>query len=353
MSNRIFISCILILNVFYAHAQKGKKNTGELYYPIVNNGLYGYIQYSGSEVIAPAFQWADYFYHGLAAAKEKGKYGFINPKGEWVVPAEYDTVRRFSDGMAAVAARGNDSIVYWSYVDTLGNILQTNLQGICSETDFHNDRAVVFLCGGDFTDYIIINRKGETVFKFDKTYYADDTRPAAFSEGYMRVVLPDNSKTFVDTSGKLWDKGTFQDVGDFKEGLAWFFENGNYGFIDKQGKVVIPAKFEAVSDFSEGLAKTTEHQELDPETFKLKGGVVGYINKEGKYIASPQYQEGGDYHNGFALVKLNGLYGFLNKDGAAVINFQFADAKSFFRELAYVKLDSRWQYINMVGKKVW
>lgn len=352
MVKSIIFSFILFIISFQSEAQEAKKNAGEFFYPAIQNGWYGYINYSGDMVIPPVFQWAGYFYNGLAVVQKNKKYGFINPKGEWVIQAEFDSARRFSEGLAAVTALGNDSILYWSYIDTSGKVLEINLPGICTVTDFHDNRALVHLCDGNFSDYYFIDRTGKTIFTPD-SYYIDDSRPAGFSEGYMRVVLPDNSRTFIDTAGKLWNKGTFQDVGDFKEGLAWFSENGQYGFIDKQGKIIIPAKFEAVSDFSEGLAKTTERQEYDNENMKLTGGLTGYLNKEGKYIVSPQYKEGGDYHDGFVLVKLGDYYGFLDKTGSAVINFQYKEAKSFFRGLANVKLENRWEYINTSGKKVW
>ncbi len=352
MVRSIIIPFVLLFIFFQTDAQETKKSVGDFLYPVVQNGRYGYINYSGDVVIPPIFQHAEYFYNGLAVVQEGKKYGYINPKGERVIKAEFDSARNFSEGLAAVAAIGNDSILYWSFIDTTGKVLNIDLPGICTVTDFHDNRALIHLCDGTFSDYYIINRQGKTVFTPD-SYYIDEAKPTQFSEGYMRVVLPGNLRTFVDTSGKLWSKGTFEDAGDFKEGFAWFVENGQYGFIDKQGKIIIPAKFEAVSDFSEGFAKTTERQKYDNENIKLTGGFVGYINKEGKYVASPQYEEGGDYHDGFALVKLGGYYGFLDTNGSAVINFQYKEAKSFFRGLAHVKLENRWEYINTSGKKVW
>ncbi|WP_141107909.1 WG repeat-containing protein, partial [Campylobacter coli] len=41
-------------------------------------------------------------------------------------------------------------------------------------------------------------------------------------------------------------KPEFDDVWDFKKGLAKVWLNGKYGFIDKSGKIVIEPKFDDI-----------------------------------------------------------------------------------------------------------
>ncbi|HEB7570868.1 TPA: WG repeat-containing protein [Campylobacter coli] len=51
---------------------------------------------------------------------------------------------------------------------------------------------------------------------------------------------------FIDKSGKIVIKPEFDDVGDFKKGLAKVELNGKYGFIDKSGKIAIEPKFDYI-----------------------------------------------------------------------------------------------------------
>jgi hypothetical protein len=352
--------CFLVLGLVcfsfslsFAQVERDKNGPGKYLFPAEENNKFGYINSTGDVVIPPVFDNAGYFYNGLAAAKQKGKYGFINSKGQWKIKPTFDSVQNFSEGLAAVASKGggDDSSLSWGFIDTVGKVLETTFPSLYYVTSFHQNRAIVLESGNP--NHSIINRKGEVVFVTKDQYYLDEANLPDFHEGFMRVILPGNNQTFIDTSGNLWNKGTYQQVGDFSEGLAWFSDNGIYGFIDREGKVVIPATFEVVSNFSEGLAKTIEHQKYDPAQQKLVGGAVGFINQKGKYIVSPQYEEGGDFHDGFALVKLGGFYGFINNSGSASINFQYTDAKNFFRGLAYVKNDKHWEFINTSGTKVW
>ena len=53
--------------------------------------------------------------------------------------------------------------------------------------------------------------------------------------------------------------------------------NGKYGFIDKEGKEIIPLKYDEVREFREGLATV----ELNKKW--------GFVDKEGKEVISLKY----------------------------------------------------------------
>lgn len=63
----------------------------------------GYIDHSGTLVIAPGFQYGYSFHEGLASVVAKdGKCGFIDKKGTYVIPPQFANAKSFSEGMAAV-----------------------------------------------------------------------------------------------------------------------------------------------------------------------------------------------------------------------------------------------------------
>lgn len=59
------------------------------------NGKSGYIDIDGKTVIPFIYDFAFYFFEGLAAVKKDGKWGYINPSGETVIPFIYDEANYF------------------------------------------------------------------------------------------------------------------------------------------------------------------------------------------------------------------------------------------------------------------
>ncbi|EDJ0203504.1 WG repeat-containing protein, partial [Campylobacter coli] len=51
---------------------------------------------------------------------------------------------------------------------------------------------------------------------------------------------------FIDKSGKIVIEPIFDDIWDFREGLAGVKLNGKWGFIDKSGKIVIEPIFDDI-----------------------------------------------------------------------------------------------------------
>ena len=59
---------------------------------VCRNGLFGFINSSGEEVIAVQYLWADDFHEGRAIVETEHGAGVIDKQGEEVVPLEYDHV---------------------------------------------------------------------------------------------------------------------------------------------------------------------------------------------------------------------------------------------------------------------
>lgn len=122
-------------------------------------------------------------------------------------------------------------------------------------------------------------------------------------------------------------------------------DNGKYGFVDEKGNWCIYPLFEEIGDFKEGMAKIR----LD--------GQYGFINDQGKTIIPPIYNKAWSFINGLAIVEKNGLYGHINKQGKVVIPIQYKDAYPFQDELDGLiaeveKEDGSWIFIDKDNKFV-
>lgn len=99
----------------------------------------------------------------------------------------------------------------------------------------------------------------------------------------------------------------YERAGEFnKENIAIVKEiNGNWIIINKSGQKASPHEFDEIKDFKEGLALV----KLD--------GLYGYIDENGKIKIKPQYMEAYDFCEGRAKVRLSKstLFKFIDRDG--------------------------------------
>ncbi|MBS1613799.1 MAG: WG repeat-containing protein [Bacteroidetes bacterium] len=90
----------------------------EALFPIVENGLYGFIDSTGAVRIKPKYKSCGNFSEGTAAVRLDGLYGYINTDGEWLIPPSFEYAWPFQNGTAIVA----DSGVY-RHIDMYGRSL--------------------------------------------------------------------------------------------------------------------------------------------------------------------------------------------------------------------------------------
>jgi|GEM_PF-5627012 len=85
---------------------------------VKKNGLWGYVNAEGNEVIPPGFTRASAFSEGLAAVQQKWNWGYITPAGEVVIPFQFLEASPFQQGSAFV----QDNYEGW-YIDRNGQQL--------------------------------------------------------------------------------------------------------------------------------------------------------------------------------------------------------------------------------------
>lgn len=68
--------------------------------------------------VSPVYDWVWYFSEGLAPVKKDGLWGYINSEGVEVISPRWDKVEDFSEGLAAVRNSGK-----WGYINTSGKLV--------------------------------------------------------------------------------------------------------------------------------------------------------------------------------------------------------------------------------------
>ncbi len=323
-------------------------------FPIRREDSWGFIDSTGDEVIAPAFDntyghlLGHTFVGGLQGVEVDGKWGFINLAGAMVIPPKWPSVDPFFGGLAAVMDPEETSML------TLG------------------------------ARHGYIDRTGREVIA--PKYVPSILAPGFF--GDLCAVRVDGKEGFIDRKGKLVIPAKFACVGRFIGGLAaaQAEQAGPYGYIDPLGAWVIAPAFQSAGEFHGGQAVVQvegEHVAIDLsgeplftyalrpftgfEPLKAVDGRLcgwseerqryGYMDEAGKTVIEAQFTKAqAEFHGGLAAVThepvVDGEVGgwmFIDRDGEVVIEGPFEATAWFTEGACWVQRDGRWGLIDTSG----
>ena len=211
---------------------------------IQQNDKWGFIAFSGEEIVPAIYEDAMDMHDSLAAVKLDGKWGFIDRTGKVVIPIEYGRATSFSQERAAVIKEE-----FWGFIDTKGREVIPFIFGYDETITpiFKNGLANV-----KFREsWGYINTVGQIVvdFKYDYALPFDGDRAA---------VCLDYLWGFINLKGKEVIPVKYDIAGNtfpvFNEGLTPVNNENGYGYIDKYGKEVIPLIYDHTSNFDKGKA---------------------------------------------------------------------------------------------------
>ncbi|EAK5841973.1 WG repeat-containing protein, partial [Campylobacter jejuni] len=124
----------------------------------------------------------------------------------------------------------------------------------------------------------------------------------------------------------------YDDVDDFREGLAGVNLNRKWGFIDKKGKIIIKAKYDFIDDKDDEM--------------------VMFGSKHGLYLLLFKENILGCFHEGLALARINKKYGFIDKNENLVIEAKYDEVEDFDKGLAIAKLDGKSGLLDKNGRVI-
>ena len=189
-----------------------------------SDGMWGYQNQNGEEVISPVYYNAEPFCEGLALVRtspgQDGHYGFINQQGEMVIDAVYPGAYSFQNGVALVSLSDKTDLDRFGYIDKQGKL-------ICEKR---------FAMAHRFSEnYAVVLKEG---YGFPTSPQADVPK----KWGYI-------NKKGEDASELL-----FEHAGDFHQGYAPVKMDGKWGIIDSNFSFVVPCEY----DSPEQLEKDTQ-----------------------------------------------------------------------------------------------
>ena len=376
-----------------------KLNEGN-YVIVKSKNKFNFININGNNeyLLDKWFDWISNFddESGFAAVEENKKGNYINSKGEYLLDEWFDETYSFKNGYAKVAIKEeNDDYEYdeyededddnkyiskYNFIDIKGNIifdewfdriddlkngyfkvkLNERYNFINSNCEYLSKDWFLYISylenkDGDKNGLAIITKSkngrsniinSDCNFLFDEWYdwVGDFNR----DNGFVKVFL-NNKYNFINiiSNGDEYlplSNEWFNEIGDFKDGIANVNLNGKYNFINTKGEYLFEKwiKGNYISNFENGYAKI------------LMDGKYNFINKKGEYLFDKWFDDVSSfYKNGYAMVKLDGKYNFININGDYLSNDWFEKVRSSYFEnsdYAEVKLNGKYNFIKSNGK---
>ncbi|MBI2282730.1 MAG: WG repeat-containing protein [Bacteroidetes bacterium] len=270
------------------------------------NGLYGYIDINGSEVIPCTYNLTYGFNNDMAEVSidqhdlaSTTLHGMIDKTGKEITPIKYTSIEKFEQGLAFVTLRDK-------FGHPIGNFLNASGKEILQ---------------GEFDKVGRLHNKW--IYAYN-SYAKED-------------------QNLYDISGKLLSSQGRYSIEKTTEGYLCKFDE-KYGFLDTAGNQLIPFIYDEMFAFSSGLARVKS------------GGKFGYINSKGALVFPLQYDEADDFKLGEAKVKEGGKDYRLTAKGD--VAFVPKDPNAFVttkgdKNLRYGKKNNgKWSIIELNGKPV-
>ena len=310
--------------------------------------FWGYIDKLGDTGIEFKLARAGSFHEGLAWAQSGNNYGFIDSSGHFVIPEKFDRAFDFQNGIARVISGGKIGLI-----DAQGRYALRPKYQDMQPFDAHGLALVRY--GKSRARYGIVNRSGVLITK--RPYR--EIRP--FRDGLAAVRLRDHFG-FIDTTGKMPIAGPFSKVSDFAGARAAVQREGKCGYIDPAGNFVVPMEYSRCSDYEQGKAiaykglrqaylldmdgNATLEQGFGDRLLRFSDGrglmrtddYTFYYITEQSDIHSDYYRNAGPFRHGVAVVETNGKWGVIDQRGIAIIPPKYDRIESFENGYAKVRI---------------
>lgn len=272
------------------------------------NGLYGFVDTSGTWIAEPQFDFTNGFQdNGLAEVKIDGLWGLINLKGEYVFEPQFESyfyryqyLIHFFNHVAMVKKGG-----LYGYIRDDGTFLfepQFDAAGYFYESNF----AVIRKNG--LEGYITLDGEYLAEPQFDNAWAFDD-------DDRYAVIEKDGLFGYIGCDGQIAiEPQAFDEAENFCGDYARVKKNGLFGYIDRAGHYALEPSFVLASEYNcDGIA-----------TVSPDGEKWGYIKMDGEYLFDPVFDKTRLFVCGVAAVKLGSNTGLVSKDGSILLEPEYS-----------------------------
>ena len=333
----------------------------------------------------------------ILKVSQDGKYGIIDTNGNQVVDCNYDSITTLKGVDNSLLTEVDGS---YGIVDNVGSVI------------INNEYASIEPISDRYEEgYIVKNKDGKYgVINYSKTVALEteyDDIKNAYGNGKYYIVKEGNDWKIVDTDGKEYLSGKYDDILDINGENAIVENDGKFGVVSiSDGKNVIDAKYDSITyastnkyivmqnsksgiidsdgnqlielqysslvyrdyaDLYEGVKEDYTSDIIDSNmTVRLSNVIITEWNSNGGYI---RVNDNGEYkYYNFRLEERTnrelltsntifldrneeGKYGFLDKNGNVVVNYIYDDA-SEQNDFGYasVKQNGLWGAVDSRGQ---
>jgi hypothetical protein len=266
---------------------------------VVRAGKYHDLKFAGQG------RWA-FMELGERHGKPGGPWGYLDANGNVVVDSVLTHEGRYDGGVSLVRDANG-----WQIMDRNGKIVTSHLpDNLDSAEDFSCGRALVFILTGK-------RRPAPAGIFGNSTEMQSDTR-AGFMDGQGRMAIParyiaagsftEGLAPVSNSKGARFTDSEDEQFSSAVDDPEHADPNQRWGFIDTEGRLVIPMKFDQVSQFREGLARARQ------------GRKWGFIDRTGTFVVPPVYEWVMSFGNGVAMVVKDGMIFLVDKKGKVIVN---------------------------------
>ena len=276
-----------------------------------------------------ADQISDFNEEGIFIAEKSGKYNFYDYTGKKLYNKSFDRVTNFSDGICAL----QESLYSKPYLadKSLTKIIDlgTIFYGPYSEG--------LAMAKSQYSNIIYyLDKKGKEQF------YVFGTEGTACKNNRIKIKNEAGKFYFVDRNGKKINNSTYDDLGEYYDGLAGFKDNKKAGYIDTSGNIAIAATYDEVSNFTNGTAMVKQEN------------AYFQIDKKGKPINNTKYTSVANPLNGSFPVKKGTNFGLIDSKGNIIADFKYYEIGTISDDMIWARKekDGNLILLNKNGKEI-
>lgn len=302
---------------------------------VSQEGLRGFINLKGEEVIPAIFEKADFFSDGWAKVSENGQEYFIDKEGEKVLELPEDVYARegFNDGFVAIKGESKDyPDHYASFMNKKG---ERPFRYFSFVDDFNNGIALVTL---DEQEGFINSRGQLHLLPECERLYNNDP-------GLIKCITNEDKQALLDTTGQIIIPPKYDFI-DYGDSIIRVRKGDFEGIIDKNEHIIMPLIYNKIVNYSNGIALVYM---LNHPT-KSYGKRYFFVDKKGNPIDDQVYDYGKILSSDFYLLgKYN--YELLDEQGQSVYQFDSLDRENSSNEILYHKKDNQEKCIQTALKE--
>lgn len=205
-------------------------------------GLYGYADTMGKDVIVPQFIEAGAFENGKALVKTtKGNYLLIDSTGKTLQTYAYETMWSAGEDMYVYGIANAEGALRYGYVNAQNTVV---LEAEMDEVgEFHDGRAVVGQMGGDGPLNGIVNKKGERIVPMvygGLEYLGDDLYGVIKKTSFQSYQATAFQKAAImNSAGKILTEEKYYNLKMFDDGVLSASDGLDTFLMDPNGKSAI------------------------------------------------------------------------------------------------------------------